>query len=263
MTAYSIDFGFEGRGVSWDDAKVALLLAGNAARDAMDSEPGPTALADASRYIELFEMQVGVSPMDVGVYTEVTGGKDPVASAAARAEEARRSGKFTIVVAGDRSISEHSGKAPLVALWGKLGRPEVDEETLFHSRKTILVGVRAATSTAFKVLGGDVAIVTPRAFISNGESLKDVLDNIDQPVQLSIDLDVLSPAAAQNNRSVEPGGFSWYDLMDILNMVFAAPGVSGVDITGTGAIQPRTSAASIGAQLILNIAGLFNATLEP
>jgi hypothetical protein len=259
MSDYTIDFGFEGRGVSFEEARVALLFAGNTLLKDLETAVGPTALADASRYIELFEMQVGVSPMDIGVYTEIIGGEDPSASAIIRSKAASAAGKTAIRVAGSRRIAEDGGREPLVARWGKIGRSEADEASLFHGRQTVLVGIRAATFDAFKAMGGNIAVVTPKAFLGNKEALTDIIDKIKTPVHLSIDLDVLAPGVVQLARSVEPGGFSWYNLMDALEILFNGPGVSSVDITGTETISPRSPAACLGAQLIINIAGLIRA----
>lgn len=264
MTDYTIDFGFEGKAALWEDAQMVLLFASNAAAAEVETAPGPTALADASRYIELYEMQVGISPMDIGVYAEVIGGPDPIARACARSKAAVREGKTPVLVGGNRRVTEDGDTQPLITMWGTMGRPEVDESALFAGRQVVLVGVRAASYSAFQAIGaGDVAVVTPKAFKEDADSLGSVLEKIETPVHLSIDYDVLAPAVAQNRRSIEPGGFSWYELMSILASVFKGPGVSFIDITGTEQIQPRTAAASLGAQLITNLAGLVRTNKTP
>ena len=52
---FVFDFGFEAPSASWDDAFVTLFFASNASADDLSITPGPTAIADTSRYIELFE----------------------------------------------------------------------------------------------------------------------------------------------------------------------------------------------------------------
>ncbi len=256
---YTFDFGFEGRSVYWEDAAVAMLFASNVVEENFDTAAGPTAIADASRFIELYEMQVGVSPMDVGIYAEIMGGDDPVVSVRGRAEEAMAAGKIPIMVGGDRRIAKEDTGEPLIIVWGKLGRPEVDEAALFGERQTILVGVRAAASSAFKALKGDVTIVPPKVFNDDPEALSEFIGKVEFPVHLSVDLDVLSPCVVQYNRSVEPGGLSWYSLMELMEMIILGPGVSKVSIAGTREMQPRTPAAALGAQLLLNISGLIMA----
>ena len=231
--AFVFDFGFEGPGASWNDALVTVLFASNASSDDLATIPGPTAIADTSRYIELFELQVGLSALEMGLYAEIVGGEDPIVQAARRASEARARGKIPILVGSTRRVTEESCRDPLIALWGKVGRPESNESRLLNARQTVLVGVRSATSSAFQALTGNIAIITSKVFSMGQDILKNALGGISGPAHLSIDLDVLAPGVVQNDRSIEPGGFSWYDLMDVIELVVEGPGIAGVDITGT------------------------------
>ncbi len=253
------DFGFEGPSASWKDAFVAVLFSSGASEGEMASTPGPAALADTSRYIELFEMQIGASPLSMGLYSELVGGKDPDLETAKRAEEARSSGKIPLLIGGTRRLTGVTCRDPLVALWGKVGRPESKEATVFENRRTVVAGVRAATALAFKSFAGNISIVPARHLVENSTTFKDTLGKVNAPVHLSIDLDVLAPGVVQNRRSVEPGGLSWYHLLDAIDAVAEGPGIAAVDITGTESVGPRSPAACLGAQLILRIAGILTA----
>jgi arginase family enzyme len=257
--AFAFDFGFEAPGASWNDAIVAVFFASNASTEDLATIPGPTAIADTSRYIELFEMQVGLTAQELGIYAEIVGGEDPILQAAKRASEARARGKIPFLVGANRRITEHACRNPLVALWGKVGRPESNEAALLNARETVLAGVRSATSSAFQSLTGNIAIITSKVFSMDHDVLKNALGGITGPAHLSVDLDVLAPGVVQNDRSIEPGGFSWYDLTDALEIVIEGPGIAAVDITGTEAVRPRSPAGCIGAQIILKIAGMLAA----
>jgi agmatinase len=258
--ALAIDFGYSDTTASWDDALLALLFAAGADPTEIGKASGPLAIADASRFVELFECQVGLSPLGVGTYAEVVGGDDPVAMAVQRAGEARARGMFPVVIGEDRRVTELGCRDPLVALWGKVGRIEVDESAILsRSHAALLGGVRAATANAFQAIPGSVSILTASALAQHKEFFKEALARFTTPVHLSIDMDVLSPAVAQNARSLEPGGLGWYDLMDLMELVFEGPGVAAVDLVGTGLVGPRTPAALLGSQIILRVAGLLAA----
>jgi len=257
----TIDFGFSDSSASWTDAYLALLFACRAQPGDVGRASGPLAVADASRFIELFEMQVGLSPLDIGTYAEAVGGDDPVETAVARATEARTRGMFPIIVGDDRRVTERHSAEPLVALWGKVGRIEADETALLGRHPAILAGVRAATNNAFQAIPQTVTIITARTLIEQREIFREALSRFKDPVHLSIDLDVLSPAVAQTSRSLEPGGLSWYGLMDAIEMVFQGPGVAAADLVGTGQVGPRTPAALMGSQVLLRLAGLLAAGL--
>ena len=56
---FTFNFGFENPGASWQDAYLALLFATGGTPEDIGRMPGGLAVADASRNVELFEMQVG------------------------------------------------------------------------------------------------------------------------------------------------------------------------------------------------------------
>ena len=253
----TIDFGYSSGTSSWTDAYLALLFACRGEPGDVGRASGPMAIADASRFIELFEMQVGLSPLDVGTYAAAVGGDDPVETAVARAAEARARGMFPIVIGDDRRVTERHATEPLVALWGKVGRIEADEPALLSRHPSILAGVRAATNNAFQAIPQTVTILTARVLTEQREIFAEALTRFKDPVHLSIDLDVLSPAVAQTSRSLEPGGLSWYGLMDAIELVFKGPGVAAADLVGTAPVAPRTPAALLGSQVLLRLAGLL------
>jgi len=256
--AVTLDFGYSKSTSSWLDAYLVLLFASKTPAQKIGKASGPMAIADASRFVELFEMQVGLSPLDIGTYAELVGGDDPVTDAAKRASEARARGMFPIIIGEDRSTTEKYCQDPLVALWGKAGRVEANEAAVFSRNPTVLVGVRAATASAFQTIPASATILTSTSFTAGKESFQEALVKIEDPVHLSIDLDVLSPAVAQTDRSLEPGGFSWYDLVDAIEMVFNSPaGVASVDLVGTTTVEARSPSALLGAQIVLKMAGLL------
>jgi len=258
----TIDFGYSDTTASWNDAYLALLFAATADASEIGKASGPLAIADASRFVELFECQIGLSPLGVGTYAEAVGGEDPSAKAVERAAEARARGMFPVVIGDDRRVTDLGCRDPLVALWGKVGRIEVDEAAILsRSNTAILAGVRAATANAFQAIPGNVTILTASALAQHKEFFKEALSRITDPVHLSIDFDVLAPAVAQTSRSLEPGGLAWYDLMDLIEIVFDGPGVAAVDLVGTAHVGPRTPAALLGSQVLLRVAGLLAAGL--
>jgi agmatinase len=253
----TIDFGYSDSGASWTDAYLALLFACRGDPGDVGRASGPLAVADASRFVELFEMQVGLSPLNIGTYAEIVGGDNPIKVAAERAAEARSRGMFPVIVGEDRRVTERHCKDPLVAFWGKVGRIEIDESSLLNRYPAVLCGVRAATTNAFQAIPQNVTILTARALAEQRDMVREVLSGINDPVHLSIDLDVLSPAVAQSARSLEPGGLGWYDLMEVLELVFTGPGVAAADLVGTGSVSPRSPAALLGSQILLRLAGLL------
>ena len=254
---FTFDFGFEAKGASWSEAYLALLFACDGEPADLGRTPGPLAVADASRYVELFEMQVGLSPLNIGTYAEVVGGSNPFELALQRSHQARSRGMFPVVVASDRRVTPVGTSDPLVAFWGTVGRTEADEAAILAQRRTILAGVRSATSAAFQSIPSTVTILAARSLMGDRETLRSALEQIEHPVHLSIDLDVLAPSVAQTPRSIEPGGLAWYDLMDAMELVFQGPGVATAELVGTGLTDPRSATSTLSAQILLRLAGLL------
>ncbi len=259
---FTFDFGFETPGADWNDAKIALIFATAGEEADFGKAAGSLAVADASRYAEFFEAQDGLKPLDAGVYSELSGGADPVGAALARAQEAREANIVPLIVAEDRSITERFCRGPLIALWGKVGRVEWDEAAIFGDRETVRAGVRAATSMAFKSIPANVMVITARAASDQPEIFQTALSNVKQPVYLSIDLDVLAPGVAQTTRSLEPGGLSWYNLIDAIELVFKGPGVEAIELVGTMETKSRSSSALLAAQIIIKVIGQIAAAAK-
>lgn len=260
--SFEFDFAFDIKGAGWNEAYLALLFAAGGEPTDLGRVPGPLAIAHASRYVELFEMQVGASPMDAGMYCAAVGGENPLEEAAGKAKSAKTRGMIPIIIAEDRKMTRLACEAPLVALWGKVGRTETPEADLFAMNKTILTGVRAATSQAFKSIPADVTILTARGLGTDKSPFKASLAQLTDPVHLSIDLDVLTPGTAQNSRSLEPGGLSWYDLCDLIDLAVGGPGVASAELIGTRSVKPKTPSAVLCAQILLKLTGLLTAGLE-
>lgn len=260
--SFRFDFAFDIKGAGWNEAYLALLFAAEGTPTDLGRVPGPLAVAHASRYVELFEMQVGASPMDVGLYCEAVGGENPIEETAKKAQSARARGMIPIIIAEDRKMTRPACAGPLVALWGKVGRTETSESELFATNKTILAGVRAATSQAFKSIPADVTILTARGLCADKSAFVASLAKLADPVHLSMDIDVLTPGTAQNNRCLEPGGLSWYDLCDLIDLVIEGPGLASAELIGTRSIKPKTPSAVLCAQILLKLTGMLTAGLE-
>ncbi|MDJ0766181.1 MAG: arginase family protein [Myxococcota bacterium] len=254
------DFGFESRGARFEAARVAFIFVVADESCAFGKTSGPLAIADASRYAEFYDVETGAAPLAIGVCAEVAKGPNGLTSTLKRAQLALAKGIVPVVIGIDRQVTCGFKFQPIVALWGNVGRQEINEAALFKGRPSAILGVRAATCDAIPSLPQNVTITTSRDVRDGWDELTATLTPMPGPVHLSIDLDVLAPAVAQTPRSLEPGGLSWYQLIDAMEMVFSGPGVGSVDVVGTGGISPRSPAALLGAQILLKIAGFVSSS---
>ncbi|MCP4675340.1 MAG: hypothetical protein GY854_07510 [Deltaproteobacteria bacterium] len=245
--------------MSWDDAKIAFLFAAMGGQGDFGEIPGPPAVADASRYAELYEIQGDFEPLDIGVYAELCGGLDPVESVVSRFNEARAREILPVVIGADRRVTQMVCDSTLVAFWGKLGRQEADEKAICEKHKTFFAGARAAAFGAIDSLRANVALLPCQRMVTARDALASALEKIEGPVHLSIDLDVLSPGVAQSSRSLEPGGLSWYGLIDAIDAVVSGPGLASADLVGCGDVAPRSPGALLAAQILIKLVSALRA----
>lgn len=251
-----LDFGFEGEGVSFSEAKLALFFAAKGDDKTLGRAPGPAAVADASRYVEFFEMRGGLHALDVGIYAELCGSSAPETLASDRFTRALAKGVFPLVIAENRfAMPMECG--PTVALWGKIGRAECEETVLGPDRDALLVGVRAASERAYKTARDRVTMVTSEQLQSTFSRLDKITRGLESPVHLSIDFDVFAPNVVDLERVVEPGGLAWYDFVHVLEKLFDRPGVKSAELVGAEGVRAKTRAALIGAQILTKIAALL------
>ena len=255
--SFSFDFGFEAPTTPYDKASMVMLFESTATRETLSKMPGAAAVADTSRFVELFEMQVGLTPYAAGLAAEIVGGIDSAQSVVKRARQVVADDKIPIIIGETRAVTGLFCEANLVAFWGKLGREECNESKLVKHREALLAGVRAATNAAFKSLTGDVILLTASNLIKTPDTLGTALARMAGPVHFSVDLDVLAPGEALNDRAIEPGGLSWYDLTAAVDAVFKELRVESVEITGTQRLAPRSPAAYLAAELALKLASLL------
>jgi hypothetical protein len=246
------DFGFEGDGVPLSQAEVALLFAAEGDEKTLGRASGPAALADASQYVEFFEMQGAIHALDIGVYAELTGDSDSETLAIEQFKTAAARGIFPFIIAKHRfSLPNVTG--PTVALWGKIGRAECEDTVLAPERNTLLIGVRAATEQAYHAIGDKVTMVTAADLRSRRPEIGQMIASLPSPVHLSIDYDVFDPNVAAIDRSPEPGGLTWYDFVDILERLFKGPGVKSADVVGAVNVEAKSRSALFGAQMVTKI----------
>lgn len=257
MTTQYVDFGYNNASSDHEAAKIVILFLDTHSVANIGLLPGPSAVLDASRYIELFEMQIGSSPLDYGVAAQLIDYSEGIEPLKKALQEIKIAGQTPIVLGPNRQFSDQLCNAPTVAFWGKIGRAEVEEAELFKKNTTVLAGIRAAGAAAFQSVPSTVTILTCENLKIQHDLLTTAIKNIHEPIHLSIDLDVLSPAVAQNSRSVEPGGFDWYELVKLLEIVMSGPGICSVEITGAQSVQPKSAAATLCSQILLRLAGLI------
>jgi agmatinase len=216
------------------------------------ADKGPAAIIEASANMELYDIAGDSEPYKVGIFTDepVTENQSPekmVDAVEKRVNCHLANGKFPIVIGGEHSVSIGAIQAQ-AKKHKKLTVLQLDAHSdlrdEYHGSKynhacvmarakelcpIVQVGIRSMDISEKQLLD------KTRTFFS--EDIFGKTDWIDTVIQLlkgdayiTIDLDVFDPSIMPSTGTPEPGGLLWYEVLDLLRLVFHQTNVTGFDV---------------------------------
>jgi agmatinase len=248
---------------------------------------GPSAIIEASRYIELYDQELDTEPADVGISTlpslMLTGAGPRDALAELRAAYDRvldaAPGRFVIMLGGEHSISS----APMLAWADRLQeqgkrltvlqfdahtdlRPEYEGSPYSHASvmsraqdrvEIVAVGIRAITSDEMRLVRKSDSIhVFLADDIHTGEDwMDDVMSRLGEDVYITFDVDGFDPSLVPSTGTPEPGGLQWYPVLKLLRRAFAERTVHAVDIVELAPIPGLAAPDFLVAKLAYKMIG--------
>jgi len=78
--------------------------------------------------------------------------------------------------------------------------------------------------------GKDISVVYAKDMHKSFLGFKEQLKKLPKKIFLSIDVDFFDPSVIRNTNTSEPGGFTWNQTMDILEIIFKEKEVIGADV---------------------------------
>jgi agmatinase len=248
---------------------------------------GPSAIIEASRYIELYDQELDREPADVGIATlpslSLTGAGPEAALGELRAAYDRvldaAPGRFVLMLGGEHSISS----APVLAWADRLQRenrrltvlqfdahtdlrPEYEGSPYSHASvmsrvhdrvELVAVGIRAITSDEMRLVRrSDNIHVFLADDIHTGEAwMDDVMSRLGPDVYISFDVDGFDPSLVPSTGTPEPGGLQWYPVLKLLRRVFAERTVHAADIVELAPIPGLSAPDFLVAKLAYKMIG--------
>jgi agmatinase len=191
-------------------------------------EPGPP-----ERMVERVEQRVG-SLLEAGRFPVVLGGEHSVSIGAMRAA-ARATGS-----AGNEATTDADGLTILQLDAHTDLRSSYEGSAYNHGcvmaraqeiAPIVQAGIRSMDREEMGRLDPDRLFPAERIVRATDRGWIDaVIQQLSGAVYITIDLDVLDPAAMPATGTPEPGGLGWYDVTELLNRVCAARRVVGFDV---------------------------------
>jgi len=248
---------------------------------------GPSAIIEASRYIELYDQELDAEPYEAGVATlpalELTGAGPQQALAELREAYERllaaAPGKLVIMLGGEHSITS----APVLAWADRLEaagrrltvlqidahtdlRPEYEGTPYSHASvmhrvhdrvDIVAVGIRALTREERELVrASDRIHVFFADDIHEGYGwIDDVIAKLGDDVYITFDVDGLDPSLVPATGTPEPGGLGWYPVLALLRRVFAERNVVACDVVELAPIPGQPASDFLVAKLIYKMIG--------
>lgn len=221
---------------------------------------GPAAIIEASRYIELFDQELGCEPGDLlGVHTlpalELTraGATEAMAElgAAYGAVADACDQRFLLMLGGEHSISSPAILAQADRYEERISVLQLDAHAdlraqyegtanshasamarVLHRADVVAVGVRGVSAEEVKVSRESAAstLIWADEMWEDDRWMDRALEALRPNVYLTFDVDYFDPALVPSTGTPEPGGGDWYRTMRFLKRVFAERTVIAADI---------------------------------
>jgi len=243
---------------------------------------GPGAILQASRYIEYYDYELGVTPYEIGIatYPEI----QPVHSSpqemldlvARTMSGLMKKGKLPILLGGDHSITYGGVKAAqeihddvgVVVLdahpdlydeyqGARWGHAEVMRRVSELGIKPLIIGVRCFEKSEWAFAHKNrIPFVTARDVLRSRLKVASALRSLPKRLYLSIDLDVLDVSVMPAVGVPEPGGLGWYELVECLEFI-ARRSMVACDVVELTPQAGSLAHPFIAAQLVYKLVGII------
>lgn len=216
------------------------------------SDKGPEALIEASRNMELYDIETNSQVYLKGIYTadaiHAQSSEEMREGIYKRMEELIAKEKFVVLIGGEHSISyssikshaEHHGRLTILQLDAHTDlQPSYENNPWSHASvmarvkeipqvtKIISVGIRSMSHEELPYLDSQNVFFAHQL---EGSWMEDVFNKLEGPVYLTFDLDVFDSSLMPSTGTPEPGGLMWNQTMELLRPIMQKKNVVGMDV---------------------------------
>ncbi|MGC9310912.1 MAG: agmatinase [Candidatus Aenigmatarchaeota archaeon] len=214
------------------------------------SDLGPKALLEASKNLELYDIETESEVYDLGIHTSepINAGtsEEMVKKVGTVVESLNKKGKFTVIIGGEHSVSigaikSHAkgGNITIVQLDAHSDlRDEYEGDKYSHAcvmarakevAPIVQIGIRSMDSSELSRLEKDSAFFAKDVY-DNDKWIDKAIGKCKDKVYVTIDLDVFDPSIMPSTGTPEPGGLDWYLALKFLKKLSEKREIVGFDI---------------------------------
>lgn len=218
------------------------------------SDKGPDALIEASRHLELYDIETDSEVYRQGIYTAypilAESSEKMLESTYKQTKHFLTQGKCVVVLGGEHAISyapikayaEHYGQITVLQFDAHADLQDAYEgdpwsHACVMARVKEIPGVNKIVSVGIRSISSEElpSLDRPNTFfaheIPEGDKWMDqVIDQLSDPVYVTFDLDVFDSGLMPSTGTPEPGGLSWNQALKLLKKVAKEKVLAGFDV---------------------------------
>ena len=265
---------------SFDDSRVVILPVpvDRTTSYVSGTRNGPREILEASSHMELWDEEVGADVHGIGIFT-LPPMELPFGEMAPLMDEIRRVAaeilsrdKFLVTLGGEHSITPPLVAAAAAEFKGLsvlqidahadlrdcyMGTPHnhacAMRRSLEHGPVT-QVGIRSmSTEEAQAAPGLKTTIFYDAIMRRDPQWIDRVVDTLNGPVYITIDVDGMDPAIMPATGTPEPGGLSWYEILALLRATIARKTVVACDVVELSPLPGVMAPNFLCAKLVYKI----------
>jgi agmatinase len=243
------------------------------------AKDGPAAIIEASRYMELYDEELGGETASIGIHTlpAIHANREPEEMMLALHREAGkllRSGKFICMLGGEHSISPPVVRAFRDA-FPNLSVLQIDAHAdlrdsyegtkyshacamrrILESCPAVQVGIRSLSAEEARVIPHLPTRVFYAKDIAGQPGWVDsAVEALSENVYLTIDIDGLDPSLVPATGTPEPGGLMWNETLTLIRTLAAKRRVVGMDLVELSGSSTSNVSSFLAAKLIYKTLG--------
>lgn len=216
------------------------------------SAKGPRAIIEASKNLELYDIETGSEVYKKGIHTAKnilsSGSEDMVNKVYKRARKLLDDDRYVIVIGGEHTVSLGSIRAH-AEFFKDISILHLDAHSdMRDSYKGSRYSHACVMARAKKITDNIVSVGIRSMDSSELESIDKrnmfyasdiqkkrdwigrVIKRLSRNVYVTVDLDVFDPSIMSSTGTPEPGGLGWYDVIGLLKRVSSEKNIVGFDI---------------------------------
>jgi agmatinase len=245
---------------------------------------GPGAILSASRYVELWDQELGLDPSSVGIHTLPALSLSRAGAEKAMAELEKAYGpildaaedRFVITLGGEHAISAPAIRAVAARQEERLTVLQLDAHAdlresfegtpashasamrrVVEVADVVGVGIRGISQEEmeFAEESPAVSLVFADDMWADDTWMDRALEALSDPVYITFDVDFLDPSFMPSTGTPEPGGGEWYRTLRFLRRVFQERQVVACDVVELAPLPGMPAPDFLAAKLVYKLIG--------